>query len=95
MKIRWTKDALRSLEEIYTYIASDRPAALKKVVIQIENNIQKLNDFPELGRTGRIKGTRELIVAGTSYIIIYRIKDRYIEILLILHSSLPYPKIYE
>lgn len=95
MKIRWTKDALSCLEDIHSYISKDSLRSAKKVIIEIEGTIHQLKKFPELGRIGRVKGTREMIVAGTSYIVIYRIKHNVVELLLILHSSLPYPQIFK
>lgn len=45
---------------------------------------------PEIGRLGRVSGTRELVVAGTPYIFVYRVKAT-IEILTILHTARKWP----
>jgi toxin ParE1/3/4 len=34
-----------------------------------------LEEHPELGRAGEIAGTRELVVSGTPYILVYEISD--------------------
>ena len=40
-----------------------------------------------IGRTGRIAGTRELVIPGLPYIAPYRIKGNVIEILGMLHGA--------
>ena len=40
-----------------------------------------------LGKAGRVAKTRELVVAGTPYIVIYRVKDNRLEILRIFHGA--------
>jgi plasmid stabilization system protein ParE len=37
--------------------------------------------FPEIGRAGQQPGTRELIVAGTSYVFIYEVQERRVYVL--------------
>jgi toxin ParE1/3/4 len=45
------------------------------------------------GRAGRKKGTRELVISRTPFIVVFRVKSRAarIEILRVLHSSRRYP----
>jgi toxin ParE1/3/4 len=43
-----------------------------------------------MGRPGRVPHTRELIIGGTLYIIPYRAKGEKIEILRVLHASMPW-----
>ena len=47
---------------------------------------------PNMGRPGRIKATRELVIGRTSFIVAYRIKDNRIEILRVLHGSQQWPR---
>ena len=51
--------------------------------------IEALQIYPEIGRKGRVKGTRELVISQTPLIVIYRIKPKtkHIEILRILHHA--------
>jgi len=46
---------------------------------------------PALGKAGRVAKTRELVVAGTPYIVIYRVKDNRLEILRIFHGARQWP----
>jgi len=43
--------------------------------------------FPYLGREGRLRGTRELMVSGTPYVFIYRVERSVVTILDIQHSG--------
>jgi toxin ParE1/3/4 len=44
-----------------------------------------------MGRLGRVEGTRELVIANTPYILIYRINLESVEILRVFHTSKSYP----
>jgi len=50
-----------------------------------------LAEHPELGRLGRVRGTRELVVTGTRYLLIYRVKGDEIQILRVLHGRQQWP----
>jgi toxin ParE1/3/4 len=65
VKIIWTMRAADDLEEIAEYIASDNPDAAAKVVKEVLESIERLADFPYLGRVVpelRTQRYRELIV---------------------------------
>lgn len=51
----------------------------------------RVRDFPNSGRPGRVLGTRELVVAGTPYLIIYRVEAEAITILRLLHGAQRWP----
>ncbi len=48
---------------------------------------QKLADNPEIGRESHVEGTREWVVGQTPYLIVYRVKDKKIEILRVWHAK--------
>ena len=91
MKVKWLRLALDDLDEIYDYISKDNPKASQKIIQTIYDNIIILKSHPEMGRPGRVLGTRELYISGTPFIIPYRIKDNHIEILRIFHTSRKWP----
>jgi toxin ParE1/3/4 len=39
-----------------------------------------------------VHGTRELVVSGSPFIVVYRVKGKRIELLRVLHSSQHWPK---
>lgn len=88
MQIKWTDEAIADLMEIRHYIANDKPGAARVVAARIKQAVNILDDYPALGRPGRIEGTRELIVSGLPYIIPYRMKNGFIEILRVFHTSM-------
>lgn len=92
MHIEWLGEAGRDLVEIRRYIAEDRPNAAEQVAKRILDTVAYLRDHPEIGRAGRIPGTRELVIPGLPYIVPYRVKSATIEILGVLHASQEWPK---
>lgn len=90
-KIQWLAKAEKNLVNIESYIAEDNIKAAIKVSESIETSVVRLVDHPKMGKSGRVKGTRELIAVGTPYIIVYRFKGDIIQILSILHGAQLYP----
>lgn len=92
MKTVWSDRAIDDLETIHDFIARDDPKAALETVRQIAALVEeRLSKFPEIGRPGRIPGTRELVVPGTPYIVPYRVKTDRIEIARIYHSARRWP----
>ena len=93
MRLRWTRFAERDLEEIARYIGQDSPAAAARVVLElIEQAETLLPEYPAIGRSGRVLGTRELVIGHLPYIIAYRVRHGDLEILRVLHSSRAWPE---
>ncbi|MDZ7923736.1 MAG: type II toxin-antitoxin system RelE/ParE family toxin [Marinagarivorans sp.] len=94
MQIKWLNKALQNLNDEAEYIAQDDPKAAQQVVKRIVAAINLLADNPNLGSSGRIHGTRELVVAGTRYIVPYRVNPHLqcVEILRVFHASRRLPK---
>ena len=81
MTVFWTVPAERELIDIWLYIAIDNPDAADRMAERLRTASQPLAAHPRLGRTSRRAKTRELVVAGTNYILIYRIVKHGVEIL--------------
>jgi toxin ParE1/3/4 len=91
MPIRWLKDAILDLIELRQYVAQDNPHAAQDIARRIIMSIELLRDNPSMGRIGRVEGTRELVISGLPYIIPYRIKNKVVEILRVLHGARRWP----
>ena len=91
MKIRWLDLAVDDLADIADYIARDSPDAAKRIVSRLWSAVRSLARQPEMGRPGRVYGTRELIVSGTPFIVPYRIIKSEIHILRVLHGARNWP----
>lgn len=90
-EIVWTRRALRNLDDIGAYIAHDDPAAAERIVSRIVEQISVLVAHPRIGRIGAVDGTRELLISGTPYITVYRIRQR-VEVLRIRHAAQKWPQ---
>lgn len=74
MKVVTRDRAARELEAIHAYIARDNPRAADRVIRSLRERIRRMADidFPEMGRQGRLPGTRELV--HPPYIIVYYVE---------------------
>ena len=92
MLLQWSAFAFADREAIFDYIEADSPKAAVAVDDRIESCVEGLAVFPEMGRKGRIEGTRELVIARTPYIAAYRISGETVVILRILHGARRWPE---
>lgn len=92
MRVRWLRTALANLDAEAEYIAEDSPAAAGRVVLRILQAVDLLKKNPAIGRAGRVAGTRELVVAGTPYILPYRVRGEAVEILRVFHGARKWPE---
>ena len=94
VQVKWLTKALRKLNDEAEFIAQDNLDAAQAVVQRIHDAVDNLKVNPGLGRPGRIQGTRELVVAGTPYIIPYRVRPRLkrVEVLRVSHASRRLPE---
>jgi plasmid stabilization system protein ParE len=77
----------RRLEDIHERIAGENPAAAQRIISRVRSAVERLATAPGIGRPGRIIGTRELVIAGTPYIVPYRVKDDAVQIITVLHAA--------
>ena len=61
------------LQSAYEYIASDNPSAADRTLEKILDAAEMLERYPNMGRSGRVHGTRELVIPGTPYVLPYRV----------------------
>jgi addiction module RelE/StbE family toxin len=89
--VRWTLRALRRLDEIGAYIEQNDPDAATRVVARIVSAVDMLSELPAVGRVGRMRGTRELVLADIPYLVPYRVTTTTIDIITIMHASQRWP----
>jgi toxin ParE1/3/4 len=95
MRIVWAPEARDDLQALYEFIANDDPEAAHAVVDRILTLIEThLPVSPNIGRPGRVQGTRELVVAGTPFIVPYRLNDDAVEILRVYHAARRWPSAF-
>lgn len=69
------------MDEAYDYLASENPAAAAGFADEIQRAIEQLQQFPSLGRPGRVPGTRELVISRYHFLIPYRVQGDELQIL--------------
>ena len=88
MQIRWEADAIGDLIELRTYIEKENPEITSKVANKILEAVDLLLEHPLLGKAGRIYKTRELVIAGTPYTIVYLPEAELITVLRVFHQAM-------
>lgn len=91
MKLSWLLVAINERYDQLDYIALDDPYAAISQDKEIEQQTNLLPTQPKMGRAGRVKGTRELVISRTPFIAVYRIEGQRIEILRFLHGAQKWP----
>ena len=91
MTVRWSPDAATDFAGIVEYIRQQNPSAADRVARAIIESVTSLESFPERGRNGRVKDTRELVLTPLPFVLVYRVKHRAVEIVRVLHGSQRWP----
>lgn len=95
MQLKWTDLAATDLDEIEAYITEDNsPLVAIDVVMNTVDSVRLiLPEHPRAGRQGRVKNTRELVIEGLPFIVVYRehVTTHSIEILRVLHDAQQWP----
>jgi toxin ParE1/3/4 len=89
----WSPEAIDDLSALRADIEQDDPAAAQRVALHIVTNIETLlANNPEMGRPGRVPGTRELVILRTPFIVPYRLVGNTIQVLRIFHGARRWPE---
>ncbi len=90
MKVVWSPRAIRHLVAIREYIEKDSDASAALIAGRILDAVETLRTQPQMGRPGRLAGTRELVVSGTPFIIPYRVRRERLELLAVFDGRRQY-----
>ncbi len=95
MLLKWTDLADIDLDKIEAHITQESsPIVAIDVVMNIVDSTHLiLPDHPRAGRQGRLKNTRELVIDGIPFVVIYRenVSTDCLEILRVLHDAQQWP----
>ena len=91
MKLKWTRLALQDLRHLHEYIADDNPSAASRMVTRMQEATERLKNHPQMGRSGRVQRTRELVIASSPYVVVYILGNSEIQIVAIIHSAMRWP----
>ena len=92
MTVAWSPRAIGHLADLRAYIARENPNAAARTATTLLSAVDRLAALPNLGRPGRLAGTRELVVPGTRYVIPYRVRGERLEIIAVFHGRQRWPK---
>jgi len=76
--IVWARSAVNDLDALRT-------------IAELEA-VSRLETTAHLGRAGRVKGTRELVLVDVPYIVAYRVVAGTVEVLRVLHTARRWPR---
>ncbi len=87
LRLEWATPALEQFEHVQDYYHALSPAAAALMAHRIVDAAQRLCMRPALGRPGRVSGTREWVVYGTPYLLVYRERGAALEVLHVWHEA--------
>jgi toxin ParE1/3/4 len=78
VQIKWTDLASNDLDAIENYITSENsPSVALDVILRVVSVTELvLTNHPNAGRFGRLKSTRELVIDGVPFLVVYRQMER-------------------
>ena len=82
---------MADLRAAWDYIADQNEPAADRTIYRIQEAAEHLTDFPELGRAGKVRGSREFVVTDTSYLLVYEIAAGLVQIRRVLHGAQEWP----
>lgn len=88
--LEWTRVARADLLAIIDFISDDNPDAAQQLKDDIEAKAAALREHPRLYRSGRVAGTREMVVRS-NYVVVYMETTSKVIILRVLHAARLWP----
>jgi toxin ParE1/3/4 len=92
MNVIWSPRAIRHLVAIREFIEKDSDGNAAAIATRILDAIEVLRTQPQMGRPGRLAGTRELVVSGTPNIVPYRVRRERLELLAVFDGRGQWPR---
>ncbi|MGA7380814.1 MAG: type II toxin-antitoxin system RelE/ParE family toxin [Terriglobales bacterium] len=94
LTLYWTPSATSHLRSAFEYVAQDNARAAHALIERILSVAERLCDFPRMGREGRVEDTRELVIAGTPFVVVYRLHRSRVEVLAVFHAARKWPEAF-
>jgi toxin ParE1/3/4 len=94
VQLQWTEPATQDLDKIEEYISRENsPTVAINIVLRVIETVEfVLPAHPRAGRLGRVTGTRELVIEGVPFIIIYRqVGSDQLQVIRVLHDAQQWP----
>lgn len=91
--IRWSVPAVSDYRDLVARTRDHNPAAASRIAERISRRVSRLRPMPRMGRPGRVTGTRELVITGTPYVVIYELTEPEDDVIVlrVLHGARAWP----
>ena len=83
MKLRFTPQAIRDLDEISAYLRPRNPFAAQRVRDSILDSLKILNQFPYAGRKQTVGSVRKLMTRKYRYLVYYSVDESHQEVVVL------------
>ncbi len=87
MKLRYTKTALRQIEQVLSYIEARAPQGAARVAQRAETVLAVLLDHPHAGQATSRQGVRRVVMTPYPYAIFYRVTAAEIVVMRFRHAA--------
>lgn len=91
VRVLRTKSAESDLDAIADYYGALNPMAALHLLDRIAETEATLSEYPYIGRVGRVSETREAVITGTPFILIYALQTSALIVLRVLHGRQQWP----
>jgi toxin ParE1/3/4 len=91
--LRWTAAGFADIQALHRYLEETAPGKTTETMSAILEALDLLAKSPNIGRKGRVAGTRELVLAP--YVIAYRVRHDAVHILAVQHGSRQWPQAFD
>jgi toxin ParE1/3/4 len=92
MRVVWAGEARDEFRDIIAWIKNENPVAAQRVATRIKQAAEGLSYMPEKFRAGHSGGTRERVVPGLPYLLVYRLDPDCVRIIALFHTSRDIPR---
>ncbi len=86
MKLIWSEQARQEWTEHYRFYFARNPDAARRMRQLVMEGARRLRDYPKIGRPGRVQGSRELVIGGTPFLLVYDENPARVEIVHVYHG---------
>lgn len=91
LRLVLTTTAMKNISDIAEYYESKQNGLGARFAMYHKQQTEILKKMPNIGRTGKVFGTRELLLHEFPYIVVYRVRSDFVQILRIFHQQRFYP----
>lgn len=81
MNVVWAEAARQEWAAQYRFYFSRNPDVARRLRQAVMGGARRLREYPRMGRIGRVADTRELVIAGTPFLLVYDETPARVEIL--------------